>query len=187
MSTGCHIRPVNLNLKMKKKKKGRLPCESLAQETKISGLPATKIFFSSLDCYLLQSYALSSLSYLEDPSFIVSGRKKKVSYHIFSILDTKTLIFQRNKKHYSGMWQILPSWPYHHISRLASVVSVSTQESTGHSLQIPFHLPKVLTAASPMQSIWTHKSLSIPQCKNYIEIYSEAQNYFLSFTSAITD
>lgn len=187
MSTGCHIRPVNLNLKMKEKKKEDCHVNLQHRKPKYQGSQQQRFFFSSLDCYLLQSYALSSLSYLEDPSFIVSGRKKKVSYHIFSILDTKTLIFQRNKKHYSGMWQILPSWPYHHISRLASVVSVSTQESTGHSLQIPFHLPKVLTAASPMQSIWTHKSLSIPQCKNYIEIYSEAQNYFLSFTSAITD
>lgn len=187
MSTGCHIRPVNLNLKMKEKKKEDCHVNLQHRKPKYQGSQQQRFFFLHwiVTCYKVMPCHLCLTQKTLPSQF--QGEKKKVSYHIFSILDTKTLIFQRNKKHYSGMWQILPSWPYHHISRLASVVSVSTQESTGHSLQIPFHLPKVLTAASPMQSIWTHKSLSIPQCKNYIEIYSEAQNYFLSFTSAITD
>lgn len=104
----------------------------------------------------------------------------------FYTLDIEMLILQRSKKHCSGILQSPPNWPHHHVSGLA-LGSLSLSQSTRHFHSQPSTSLTVYISASPVQFIRTHKSLLIPQSKNYIEIYSGASNYFLSFTSAITD
>lgn len=125
-------------------------------------IPATKIF-SSLYYYLLQNYALSPSPYLEETRFTVSagGGGDSIPYFLlFLILDTNMQILQRNKQHYSGMSRSLPNGLT--ITPLVLLLwSLSLPQSTEHYPQLPFYLLAVIMTAS-LQSIWTHKSLSVP-------------------------
>lgn len=151
------------------------------------GCQQSKIF-ASLDYYLLHSCYHDF--HIRGRFLLQFHKKKSLTLYLllFLVLDVKLQILQRNKTHYSGMLQSLTNWPLTTVSLALFLWSQCLPHSPQHFFHsYPSTSLKTFISVSPVPSIWTHKRLPSLQSRNYREIYSGAWNYFLSFTSAITD